>query len=124
MSLTGSVYTYLAGHVCRSGDEGAFQALTRGYAHGASGRLEKLSVNTNNPKYCHFCATMKPSMKTGVYHAYLLLGSDAEGLVSILAATCECVAGYVILSKEMFLNFILFIKLHSCISNPSCSHCN
>ena len=55
---------------------------------------------------------MKPSMKTGVYHAYLLLGSDAEGLASILAATCECVAGYVILSKEMFLNFILFSENH------------
>ncbi|KAL5493382.1 hypothetical protein EMCRGX_G014558 [Ephydatia muelleri] len=75
------------------GDEGAFRALTRGYAHWASGRLEKLSVNTNNPKYCHIRAAMKPSMKTGVYHAYLLLESDAEGLASILAATCECVAG-------------------------------
>ena len=32
---TGVVYTYLAGHVGRSGDEGAFQALTRGYIHWA-----------------------------------------------------------------------------------------
>eukprot|EP00731_Ephydatia_muelleri_P024343 Em0016g614a len=91
----GLVYTYLAGHVGRTRDEGAFRALTRGYAHWASGRLEKLSVNTNNPKYCHIRAAMKPLMKTGVYHAYLLLESDAEGLASILAATCECVAGYV-----------------------------
>ena len=57
--------------------------------------FDKHSVNTNNPKYCHIRAAMKPSMKTGVYHAYLLLESDAEGLASILAATCECVAGYV-----------------------------
>ena len=99
MFLTGLVYTYLAGHVGRTGDEGAFRALTRGYAHWASGRLEKLSVNTNNPKYCHIRAAMKPSMKTGVYHAYLLLESDAEGLASILTATCECVAGYVYLNK-------------------------
>ena len=100
MFLTGLVYMYLAGHVGRSGDEGAFRALTRGYAHWASGRLEKLSVNTNNPKYCHVHATMKPSMKTGLYHAYLLLESDSEGLASILSATCECVAGYV--TEETF----------------------
>jgi len=31
-AVTGLVYTYLAGHVGRTGDEGAFQALTRGYA--------------------------------------------------------------------------------------------
>ena len=33
MHAAGLVYTYLAGHVGRSGDEGAFRALTRGYTH-------------------------------------------------------------------------------------------
>ena len=92
---TGLVYTYLAGHVGWSGDEEAFGALTCGYTHWASGRLDQLSVNINNPKYCHVHATMKPSMKTGVYHVYLLLQSDDKGLASILSATCECAAGYV-----------------------------
>lgn len=90
---TGVVYTYLAGHVGRSGDEGAFRALTRGYTHWASGRLDQLTVNINNPKYCHVRASMKPSMKTGVYHVYLLLQSDDQGLASILSATCDCAAG-------------------------------
>ena len=37
---------------------------------------------------------MKPSINTGVYHACLLLESDAKGLASILLATCECAAAY------------------------------
>ena len=103
--LTGLVYTYLTGHVGWSGDEGAFRALTRGYTHWASGRLDQLTVNINNPKHCHVCATMKPSMKTGVYHVYLLLESDDKGLASILSATCECAAGYV--SIQIIILFIL-----------------
>lgn len=95
----GLLYSYLAAHVDRSDSEGAFRALTRGYTHWASGRLEQLSVNINNPKYCHVRATMKPSMKTGVYHVYLLLES-VEGLASILSATCECAAGYVHITIE------------------------
>ena len=65
--FTGLVYTYLAGHVGRSGDEGAFQGLTRGYTHWMSGRLDQLTVNINNPKYCHVRASMQPSMKTEMY---------------------------------------------------------
>ena len=45
----GLVYTYLAGNVGQAGDEGAFRALARGYTHWASGRLQQLQVNTNNP---------------------------------------------------------------------------
>ena len=33
----GLVYTYLAGHVGNTGDQGAFRALSRGYMHLASG---------------------------------------------------------------------------------------
>ena len=50
---TGLLYTYLAGHVGRNGSEGAFRALSCGYMHWASGRLEELKVNSNHPEYCH-----------------------------------------------------------------------
>ena len=92
-SNAGLVYIYLAGHIGQSGDEGVFRALTRGYTHWASGRLDQLMVNTNNPKYCHVRASMKPSMKTGLYHVYLLLQVYEKGLASIVSATCGCVAG-------------------------------
>lgn len=88
------VYTYLAGHVCHIGDEGAFRALSRGYTHWASGRVDELQVNTNNPQCCHIRCKMKPSMKTGVYNTYMLLGREGD-LACIKVATCECAAGYV-----------------------------
>ena len=103
MCAAGLVYTYLAGHVGRSGDEGAFRALTRGYTHRASGRLDEINVNIKNPMFCHVRASIKPSMKAGVYRVYLLLQSD-EGLASIISATCQCAAGYVIL---LYIDFIL-----------------
>ena len=37
-------------------------------------------------------------MKTGVYHALLLLKNDG-GVASVGAATCECAPGYVKTSK-------------------------
>lgn len=88
------MYTYLAGHVGRTGDQGAFRALTRGFTQWQSGRLGQLSVNTGNPSYCHVRATMHPSMKSGTYHIYLLLEADDNGLaINICSATCECAAG-------------------------------
>ena len=86
------MYTYLAGHVGHAGNEGAFRALDRGYKHWASGRLQNLDVNTNHPKYCHVRGTMHPSMKTGTYHVYLLLGREGS-LATICSARCECAAG-------------------------------
>ncbi len=38
----GLLYTYLAGHVGLIGDQGAFRALSRGYTHWASGRVDEL----------------------------------------------------------------------------------
>ena len=46
---TGLVYMYLARLVGHMGDQGAFRALARGYTHWASGRLEEIQINTNNP---------------------------------------------------------------------------
>ena len=82
----------MAGHVGHSGSsEGAFRALKRGYVHWASGRVEKIEVNTNNPLYCHVHSTIKPSMKSGTYKVYLLLKKDQNCTIS--EATCECAAG-------------------------------
>ena len=92
--LPGVVYAYLAEGVGRSiAADGAFRALSRGYTHWASGRLDKLKVNTNHRKYCHVRSVMKPSMKQGVYHVYLLLEKTEGNIASICVATCECAAG-------------------------------
>ena len=88
---TGLLYTYLAGESCNEG-RSTFRALTRGYTHWASGRLDHLEINSQHPQYCHVRSIMKPSMKPGNYHVYLLLGCDGE-LAHIHAATCECAAG-------------------------------
>lgn len=88
----GLVYTYLAGHVGHMGDHGAFRSLARGYTHWASGRLEEIKINTNNPLCCHVQCKMKPSMKVGVYNVYILLEREGE-LARICSATCGCAAG-------------------------------
>lgn len=89
----GLAYTYLAGHVGREEEQGAFRALTRGYSHRASGLLQQVEVNTNNFYYCHVRATIRPSIKEGVYHVYILPGCDGE-LAMICSATCECATGF------------------------------
>ena len=96
----GLLYSYLAGHVGREGDVGAFRALTRGYKHWPSRQLEQLEINVNHPKFCHVRCSRKASMKKDIYKVYLLLGRDGE-LANISTATCECAAGYVISIKEM-----------------------
>ena len=85
------MYTYLAGHVGKAGEQGAFRALMCGNVHWASGPLEQLEVNVQHPEYCH---TMKASTKTNVYNVHLLLGRVGE-FTTILSAMCECAAGYV-----------------------------
>ena len=87
------MYSYLAGHCGRDGDEGAFRALSCGYIHFASGRIEAIEVNLNHPLYCHVRSILKPSMMSGTYHTFLLLQCDDE-LAMICSATCECAAGY------------------------------
>ena len=88
------VYAYLAEGVGQStAADGAFRALSRGYTHCASGRLDKLEVNTNHRKYCHVRSIMKPSMKQGAYHVYILLELTEGKIASICTATCECAAG-------------------------------
>ena len=89
----GLVYAYLAGHVGHpSNFEGSIRALKRGYIHWASGRVEKIEINTNNPDYCHVRSTMKPSMKQGFYNVNLLLKSERMS-ASVIKAICQCAAG-------------------------------
>ena len=86
------MYTYLAGHVGHSSEQGAFRALTRGYNLWASGRIDQIEVNIEHPKYCHVCCSIKPSIKVGLYHVQILLGREG-GLVTVCSASCECAAG-------------------------------
>ena len=91
---TGTLYNYLAEGVGFLSGEGAFQAfraLSRGYTHWASGRIESIEVNLRNPDYCHVQCTMRPSMKSGHYRVYVVLSTAAKP--DILLATCECAAG-------------------------------
>ena len=88
----GTLYSYLAEGVGKSGGEGAFRALSRGYVHWASGRMEKLEINIQNPMFCHVRCAMKPSMKSGSYKVYVLL--ERDGIFGqVKSATCGCAAG-------------------------------
>ena len=78
----------------RTGEEGAFRALARGFTHWASGRLEQMEVNIEHPEYCHVRCYMRASMKDDIYKVYILLGSSGN-FATVLTATCECGAGYV-----------------------------
>ena len=90
---SGTLYSYLAEGVGRSKGEGAFRALSRGYTHWASGRMEELEINMHNPNFCHVRCLMKPSMKSGKYKVYCLLRRDGD-FATIASVTCECAAGY------------------------------
>ena len=83
---------YLAEGVGRAVTRGAFCALTRGFTHWSSGRMDRMEVNLHNPKFCHVKCTMTPSMKPGSYQVYILLRKERD-LASVVAATCECAAG-------------------------------
>ena len=91
--LPGVLYSYLAEGVGHSTGKGAFRALSRGYVHWASGRMEKLEVNYHNPTFCPVRCTMKPSMKDGSYTVYVLLEKSTQYTTTIHRATCQCTAG-------------------------------
>ena len=86
------VYTYLASGAGRSAEEGIFRALSRGFTHRQSGRIDKLEINVQHPLFCHVRSQRKPSMRQGTYHVSVLLGRD-NSYASVLSAACECAAG-------------------------------
>ncbi len=94
LCCSGTVYVYMSEGAGASKGQGAFRALSRGFQHWSSGRIERIDVNLRHPHYCHVRCSIKPSMKQGVYHVYLLLQRDGEH-GRVLTATCECAAGYV-----------------------------
>ena len=96
------MYTYLADVAGRTGKDGAFRSLHRGFAHWSSGRLSHVEVNIHHPLFCHVrCKCMTPSMKQGLYKVYILFRNQG-GLGSIEMATFECAAGYVVLCVCMW----------------------
>ena len=100
---TGTIYTYLSAHASQGSGDGTFRALTRGYTHWASGRIDRLEVNVQHPQYCHVQSSMKPSMKPGSYHVWILLERTGP-FATIHSATCECAAGYVKISIDYILH--------------------
>ena len=88
----GLLYTYLADMTGASKRGSAFRSLKRGFAHWSSGRLSKLEINFRHPEFCHVRCQSTPSMKSGIYHTYILLSCE-NGLGTIQTATCECAAG-------------------------------
>ena len=69
-----------------------FRALYKGYNHWASGRVDKIEVNTQNLFYCCIRCSVTPSMKQGQYKVYLLC-HRADGYGDIKTASCQCAAG-------------------------------
>ena len=86
------MYTYLASGAGRAQSEGTFRALTCGFIHWASGRIDSIEVNIHNPLYVHIRSWVKPSMKQGSYHVWILLQRE-DDLATFRSATCECAAG-------------------------------
>ena len=93
-----------------------FRALTRSYIHWVSGRMDQVEINTRHPQFCHVNCCMKPSMKPGVYHVYIILRRDGE-VGNVCTATCECVAEYVLYSHTEVLLKIIFM-LHFADDRP------
>ena len=88
----GIVYTYLARQTCQDNGQSSFRALTQGFTHWKSCRVNTISINVCNPTNCHVKSVMQPSMKSGTYHVWLMLQRSEMGHVNVMRATCECAA--------------------------------
>ena len=86
------MYTYLASGAGCTQSEGTFRALSCGFVHWASGRIESIEVNVHKPLYVHVRLSMKPLMKQGSYRVWILLHQD-DDLDTVTSATCECAGG-------------------------------
>ena len=89
----GTLYQYLSAGVGQEQESKTFRALYRGYNHWASGRVDKIEVNTQNLYYCFVKCVVTPSMKPGSYKVYLLLSRGSDGYGDIRTASCQCAAG-------------------------------
>ena len=89
----GTMYQHLSTGVGNEGESKTFRALYRGYNHWASGRVDKIEVNTHNPDYCFVQCVVTPSMKPGSYKVNLLLRCGPDGYGEVKTASCQCAAG-------------------------------
>ena len=87
---SGTLYKYLS---CGENQSKTFRALFKGYNQWASGRIERIEININNPLYCFVRCAVIPSMKDGTYKTTLLLRKAPTGYETVQTATCECAAG-------------------------------
>ena len=88
-----------------------------GYNHWASGCLSHLELNYKHSLFCHIRCFMTPSMKSGVYHMYVLLTVEGE-VCSIKKEMCCWVATYVLyVSLNLKFNFIF-----NCRKSTTCTH--
>ena len=95
--ISGMIYSYLAKETCQDDGRNTFRALTRGYIQWSSGRIQMMSVNLQHPINSHNIeSTMRPSMKAGSYHVWIMLGKNDLGYAHVLRATCGCAAGYIL----------------------------
>ena len=86
------IYTYLSTRAARECGEDTFRALSHGYTHWVSGRIDRVEVNDNSPEFCHIRSNTKPLMKPGTYNVWVLLGRMGS-FATVQCATCECAAG-------------------------------
>ena len=127
--------SYLSAHASQGSGDRTFRVLTQGYSHWAWGRIDRLEVNVQHPQYCHVQSSMKPSMKPGSYHVWILLKRTGP-FATIHSATCECAAGYVKISIDYILyawhlyfdqyfhlltSIYLFFSM--CRKSASCTQC-
>ena len=94
--LPTTLYTYLAEGVGNAKGSKAFRALTRGYVHWSSRRINKMEVHTLHPLYAFARCSIIPSMRAGSYNVTILLKREAvhgQDIGRIEQATCECAAG-------------------------------
>ncbi len=89
----GTMYEYLSSGTGHYEGSKTFRALYRGYNHWASGRVDKIEVNTQNPLYCFIQSSITPSMKPGSYKVNLLLSCGPAGYGEIKTGSCQCAAG-------------------------------
>jgi len=81
---SGMVYSYLANETRQDDGRSTFRALARGYIQWSSGRIQMMSVNLQHPINCHIESTMRPSMKSGSYHVWIMLGKNDLGYAHVL----------------------------------------
>jgi len=104
----GELYRYMALGVGYEGSSGRFRALIQGYKFWASGRVQSVAINVQNPCICFVRGRVFPSMKDEVYVVDLLVSHQTAKLER---AQCKRVAGYVTV-KVCILLYAVSCVLH------------